>query len=164
MEAEHLTAFENVRGQIGCCGIWCGSCVVGNESLRELTAKYEEVLRSDGLEHRAPEDLDYGEFARSLSLGVVRRVASCAGCRKGGGRDDCELRSCCGSEGVRDCLECSKRSRCDHGGVLKHMRSGARAANLFVKDASGADEQLLEEWEALLRTRWPSSVLFMEED
>jgi len=162
MESEHLAAFENVRGQIGCCGIWCGSCPVGNGSLRKLTAKYEEVLHSHGLEHWAPEDLDYGEFVRAL--GVVKRVASCAGCRNGGGRDNCELRSCCESKAVRDCLECAGRSRCEHGHVLEHMRSGAGAAGLLVKDVSGSSsEQLTREWEAVVRSSWPSSVLFMEE-
>ena len=37
-------AFENVQGQIGFCGIWCGSCVVGNGTLKELTKRYEEII------------------------------------------------------------------------------------------------------------------------
>lgn len=162
MKSEQLAAFENVRGQIGCCGIWCGSCAVGNGSLKRLTAKYEEVVESHGLKHWAPNDLDYKEFVRAL--GAVRRVASCAGCRKGGGRDDCELRSCCGTKGVSDCLECSERSNCDHHDLLEHMRSGARAAGLFVKEPMAPNEALLRDWEAKIRSTWPSSVLFDEED
>jgi hypothetical protein len=162
MKSERLAAFENVRGQIGCCGIWCGSCAVGNGSLRTLTAKYEDVIQSHGLEHWAPDDLSYQEFIRAL--GAVRRVASCAGCRKGGGRDDCELRSCCGTKGVRDCIECPHRSNCEHSELLEHMRSGARAAGLFVKESIGSDELLLRDWETKVRSRWPSSILFAEEE
>ena len=36
---------ENVKDQIGYCGIWCGSCIVGNGALRELTRKYEDSGR-----------------------------------------------------------------------------------------------------------------------
>jgi hypothetical protein len=161
METKRLTAFEKVRGQIGCCGIWCGSCAVGNGSLEALTAKYQRVLESYGLEHWAPDDLDYGEFARALV--AVKRVASCDGCRKGGGRDDCELRSCCGSKGVSDCLDCPKRSDCEHHDLLERMRSGARGASLFVKEASGPNKPLLEEWETAVRSSWPSSVLFNDD-
>jgi hypothetical protein len=162
MKSERLAAFENVRGQIGCCGIWCGSCAVGNGSLRTLTAKYEAVIQSHGLEHWAPDDIDYKEFVRSLE--AVRRVASCGGCRKGGGRDDCKLRSCCGSKGLKDCLECGERSACEHHDLLEHMRSGARAAGLFVKESIGPNEPILREWETKVRSSWPSFVLFDGED
>jgi hypothetical protein len=37
-------AYENVRAQIGYCGIWCGSCVVGNGALQELARQLESVL------------------------------------------------------------------------------------------------------------------------
>ena len=45
-----VESFEDVKGQIGCCGIWCGSCVVGNGALRELTRRYEEIVENYGLE------------------------------------------------------------------------------------------------------------------
>jgi hypothetical protein len=32
--------FENVKSQIGFCGIWCGSCLGGNGAVLELTRKY----------------------------------------------------------------------------------------------------------------------------
>ncbi len=35
-------AFDRVKAQIGACGIWCGSCAVGNGSLRELSRRFEE--------------------------------------------------------------------------------------------------------------------------
>jgi hypothetical protein len=48
MGAPEKKAFENVKSQIGFCGIWCGSCVVGNGTLRELTRKFEEMTRAYG--------------------------------------------------------------------------------------------------------------------
>jgi hypothetical protein len=161
MKPEYLTAFEKVRQQIGYCGVWCGSCVVGNGALKRLTTKYQEILCAHGLEHWAPEDLDYVDFERSLR--VVKRVASCAGCRKGGGRDDCELRSCCANKGLEDCLACDDQDHCSHGEILERMRSGARAAGLFVKNMSGSNTRLLSAWETELRSKWPSSVLFMKD-
>ena len=59
--------FENVKDQIGYCGIWCGSCVVGNGTLRELTKRYEEIIKSYGLEHWAPKDFDFKEFMKGLA-------------------------------------------------------------------------------------------------
>jgi hypothetical protein len=42
-------AFLNVKHQIGFCGIWCGSCVVGNGALRELAGGLEQVTTVYGL-------------------------------------------------------------------------------------------------------------------
>ena len=41
-----MKAFDNIKGLIGYCGIWCGSCVVSNGALRELTQRYEKLLES----------------------------------------------------------------------------------------------------------------------
>lgn len=59
-------AFENVKNQIGFCGIWCGSCVVGNGTLRELTKRYEEIVRKYGLAEWAPKDFSFKEFTKGL--------------------------------------------------------------------------------------------------
>lgn len=158
----HQAAYENVRSQVGCCGIWCGSCAVGNGSLKRLTTKYEDVIRSHGLEHWAPADLDYKQFTAGLA--AVRRVAACAGCRKGGGRDQCEMRACCRSRALNDCLECPDRADCPHEKSLNHMRSGARDAGLFVKDDGGDHDALLSRWETELRSVWPSVTLFMDDE
>jgi len=46
----HREALENVKGQIGACGIWCGSCAVGNGALQELSRRYGELLKGHGLD------------------------------------------------------------------------------------------------------------------
>jgi hypothetical protein len=52
-------AFENVKDQIGFCGIWCGSCPSGSGAIMELTRIYEETVKKSKLEKRAPKDLDF---------------------------------------------------------------------------------------------------------
>jgi hypothetical protein len=67
--------FENVRDQIGFCGIWCGSCAVGNGALRELTKRYEDVVKGYGLEGCAgcdqPEACDSAELLRVMRTGAL---------------------------------------------------------------------------------------------
>jgi hypothetical protein len=41
--------FEGVKDQIGYCGIWYGSCIVGNGALGELTTRYGKMLAIYGL-------------------------------------------------------------------------------------------------------------------
>ena len=78
MKPFDTAAFENVRNQLGYCGIWCGSCIVGNGVLRDLTRSYEELTTSHGLETFAPKDFDYAEFAKGLAS--IGRMDPCPGC------------------------------------------------------------------------------------
>ncbi len=157
-DAEKDAAFGNVKSQIGFCGIWCGSCVVGNGTLRELTERYEEITNKYGLGKWCPKDFDYGEFSKGLAS--IQRMPLCPGCLKGGGRDDCEIRTCASNKGLQDCTECNNLSECKHGEILEKMRSGALEAGLLVK-VNGADRQtLLREWTVVLKTKWPSCILF----
>ena len=54
-------AFKNVKNQIGYCGIWCGSCVVGNGVLEKLTQKYDEIINNYDVEAWGPKDFDFQE-------------------------------------------------------------------------------------------------------
>jgi hypothetical protein len=58
--------FENVRNQIGFCGIWCGSCPGGNGVTIELTKKYEEFVKKNNLEKWAPKTFEFKEFMKGL--------------------------------------------------------------------------------------------------
>jgi hypothetical protein len=152
-------AFENVKNQIGFCGIWCGSCVVGNGVLRELTKRYEELIKAYGLEAWAPKDFDYAGFSKGLAS--IQRMPLCPGCRKGGGREACELKACAAKQCLSECSECSDQAQCQHRAILDKMRSGALAAGLFVKTAQADRQALLREWTAQLKGRWPCCLLFM---
>lgn len=69
--------FENVKHQIGACGAWCGSCVVGNGVLKKLTKKYQEMIDAYGLREWGPKDLDYDEFAKGVRS--IQAMPSCPG-------------------------------------------------------------------------------------
>ena len=154
-------AFENVRGQIGFCGIWCGSCAVGNGTLRELTERYEEIIEAYGLEGWAPEDLDYREFLKGLAS--IRGMPLCPGCLEGGGRDNCEIKACALDKNIDDCSECRESATCKYVEILQKMRSGALAAGLFVKTEEVDRGQLIERWSIELKSRWPCCILFMND-
>jgi hypothetical protein len=154
-------AYENVEEQIGGCGIWCGSCAVGNGALRELGRRFKEVLDAHGAAHWAPPEMDYPTFDRGLE--TLALAASCPGCRKGGGRDDCVLRSCSAARNLADCSECPSFASCEHDRLLQIMRSGARKAELRVRDPGEDADDVLATWIAELPTTWPSLCLFLED-
>jgi hypothetical protein len=153
-----VESFEDVKGQIGCCGIWCGSCVVGNGALRELTRRYEEIVENYGLEGWAPDDLDYKEFSRGLSS--IQSMPPCQGCLKGGGNPDCQMRVCAVSRGLTDCNVCDQPEACENRERLEGMRTGALGAGLMVKTGKGDGREVIEAWTEELKGKWPSSILF----
>ena len=150
--------FENVKDQAGYCGIWCGSCVVGNGTLKKLTKRYEDLVRAYGLDHWGPEGLDFDRFTEGLRL--IKGISLCPGCRKGGGRDNCELRACALRKGKDSCNLCPAAEDCKHQEDLHRMRSGAQQAGLFVNTEEGDGKHMIEQWTAELRARWPSCILF----
>ena len=102
-----IKPFENVKNQIGFCGIWCGSCVVGNGTLRELTKRYEEIIEKYGLKEWAPKDSDFKEFMKGLAS--IQAVPLCRGCLKGDGRPNCEMRVCVSNKKITDWTEINPR-------------------------------------------------------
>jgi len=152
------TDFERVKDQIGFCGIWCGSCVVGNGALRELTKRYADMIEAYGLKEWVPKEFDYREFARGLES--IQAMPLCPGCLNGGGRDGCEMKACASGKGIDSCCECGEPAGCRHSDILGKMRSGALAAGLYVKTTSVDKKELIEQWTARLKKTWPCSVLF----
>ena len=153
-----VKAFENVRSQIGYCGIWCGSCVVGNGSLRELTRRYRQIIEGYGLEEWVPQEFDFNEFSKGLAS--IQATPICPGCRKEGGALGCQLRACGLDRGVEDCIECGMPETCDNLKRLKKMRAGALDAGLIVKGEDVDHEELIEEWTVDLKSKWPTNILF----
>jgi hypothetical protein len=151
-------AFDNVRDQIGFCGIWCGSCAVGNGVLPELTRRYKELINIYGLQEWGPKDFDYTELLRGLES--IENMPPCSGCLRGGGRENCEMRSCASSRRITGCYACPEPVACKHSEPLHHMRSGAIKAGLFVTTEDVDRQQLVENGTAKLRTSWPASMLF----
>ena len=150
-------SFANVRDQIGACGIWCGSCAIGNGSLGLASQAYFEVLEGHGIEHWAPPELDYAALSNGLSM--VSDIAACPGCRQNGGRTECPMRACTAERGFSDCTECPAED-CPNDRLLKHMRTGAIEAGLIVRSPTDDVETLIKEGMATLAARFPCCLLF----
>lgn len=151
--------FENVKNQIGFCGIWCGSCVVGNGALRELTKRYEQIIKNYGLENWAPEDFAFKEFKKGLAS--IRAMPSCQGCLKGDGKPNCEIRDCASNKNITDCTKCDQPTACKNSEMLRKMRTGARHAGLFVKTENVDRRGLVGKWISGLKRKWPHYILFV---
>ncbi len=149
-------ALENVLDQVGHCGIWCGSCVVGTGALMALADRFRDVVESHGLVDWGVEGFDYPEFLKGLES--IGRLPVCPGCLKGGGRGDCEMRRCVSERGVRDCVACGARVECAHREALEHMRTGARNAGLLVADTPEDRDRLPERGESGLAATWWRTV------
>ncbi len=160
MKSNKLTsdAYANVKSQIGYCGIWCGSCVVGNGVLRKLTEEYEALIKNYGLKDWTPRGFISDEFMKGLTS--IKNMESCNGCLKGGGRDNCEIKACALSKKLRDCSECREIKSCPNMKILDHMRIGAQRAGLLVKRRKGNRFVLLKKWSKELRNTWPCYILF----
>jgi hypothetical protein len=150
--------FANVRGQIGFCGIWCGGCIVGNGTLHELTRRYERLISTHGLPEWGPKEVDWVEFR--LGLASIQGVAECPGCLKGGGRDNCEMKSCAQGRGLVACTSCWDFSKCAHADVLRHMREGALKAGIPVETTATERKLFIRKWSRRIRSSWPGCALF----
>jgi hypothetical protein len=137
-------AFENVKNQIGRCGIYCGSCAIGNGTLRELARSLEHVYRSYGVHHWGPKDYDTENFLSGLKS--IRGVPFCQGCLKGGGKEDCELRACVRARKLNHCTECILFKKCQHAELLEHMHTGSRAAGMLVMRKGEDRHKVLRKW------------------
>jgi len=151
--------FENVRNQIGFCGIWCGSCVAGNGALMELTKQYEKTIKGYGLEEWAPKDFDFKEFLKGLTS--IQAMPVCQGCLKGGGNPDCQIRNCASNKKLTECSECDQPTACKNLEMLQKMRTGASRAGLFVKTENVDRQELIEKWTDELKSKCPSCILFL---
>jgi len=157
---QDTTAFENVKDQIGFCGIWCGSCIVGNGTLRELTKRYKELINAYDLKDWVPKDFDFGEFYKGLE--TIQSMSLCLGCLKGGGRDDCEIRICATNKNLQDCTSCQEFHKCKIE-LLEYMRSGAREAGLSVKTQDDDGGEVIKRWMSELKAKWPCCILFIKD-
>jgi hypothetical protein len=156
MEAK---AFENVKNQIGYCGLWCGSCIVGNEVLKEMTKKYEHLIGGYGIDEWGAKDFDGKEFMKGLAS--IQSLPVCQGCLKGGGNETCKIRPCVQSRGIHTCNECNEQAPCKNFEALRKVREGALRVGMIVKtDKDETDQQqLIKKWTAEIRNKFPNCVI-----
>jgi len=150
-------AFENVKNQIGYCGLWCGSCIVGNGTLKELTKKYEGLVRGYGVNEWGAKDFDSKEFMKGLAS--VQNLPICPGCLKGSGNDECKMRPCASQKKISDCNECNEQTTCKNLEAMKKVRKGALAVGMLLKTGKGGQRELIEKWTAQIRNNFPYSVI-----
>jgi len=157
-------AFENVKNQIGFCGIWCGSCMVGNGALKELTKRYEHIIRGYGVDEWGAKDFDGKELMKGLAS--IGNLPVCSGCLKGGGNDECKIRPCASNRKVSDCIECSGLKTCKNHEPLQKVRTGAQRVGMLAKHENDKTErrQLVRKWTVELASRWPCCILFTKHE
>jgi hypothetical protein len=139
-------AFDNVKEQIGHCGLWCGSCAVGNGTIRDLARRLEKLTKDYGIREWGPCEIDYTRFHKDLRL--IHDQPLCAGCLKGGGKSDCEIRACAVEKGLDECTECGDISNCSNRKVLDTMRAGGLRVGMVVKNEKGSRSVFLKKRKA----------------
>ena len=151
--------FENVRNQIGFCGIWCGSCAGGNGVSIELTKRYEEFVKKCNLEKWAPKGFDFKEFMKGLAS--IQTMHLCPGCLRGGGNPTCKIRVCASKKGVTDCSQCDQIMACKNFEMLEKSHPTIKEDLIKIKNV---DRQgLIEKWINELKSKWPHCVLFLRD-
>lgn len=150
-----INAFENVREQIGFCGIWCGSCPAGNGAILELTRRYEEIVKKYNLEKWAPKEFDFKEFMKGLTC--IQATSLCPGCRNGGGNPMCKIRICALEKGVFNCSQCNQLVSCSNFEQLE--RENPKIKENLQKIKNMGQKETIEHWFNELKVKWPHCIL-----
>ena len=138
------SAFNNVRNQIAYCGLWCGSCSVGNGTANDRAQACLKTIKDYGIDEGGPKGVDYNELLRGLT--AISSMKPCVGCLKGGGKTNCEIRACAKAKHVAECAECGNEKTCIHADFIQHMRSGALRVGMKVKTTRGSSPKQLNAW------------------
>jgi hypothetical protein len=147
--------FGNVKGQIGFCGIWCGSCPAGNGAIQELAKRFEEIVKNCELEKWVPKEFNFKEFMKGLDC--TQATPSCPGCKKGGGPPTCEVRICALEKGIADCSQCNQLTECRNFEQLE--KSYPKIKEGLVEIKNKGQIELLEKWMDELKNKWPHCIL-----
>ncbi len=148
-------SYDNVRNQIGPCGIWCGSCAGGNGATQELTRRYEIFIKNQ-LEAYAPKDFDFEEFLKGIKS--IKSMSLCPGCLKGGGMQGCPVRECAIRKDYESCSSCEELSTCSKFSELEKYLPRIKSDLLSIR---GKENRILVDgWEERLKKKWPHCLLF----
>jgi len=154
-------AFQSVKNQIGYCGLWCGSCIVGNGTLKELTKNYEHLIQGYGINEWGATNFDGKEFMKGLTS--VQALPVCVGCLKGGGNDQCKIRPCASNKKISDCItKCDQQKTCINREALQKVRAGALSVGMILttdQDRNVDRQQLIKKWTAQIKDKFPNCVI-----
>jgi hypothetical protein len=151
--------FDVVKHQISYCGLWCGSCVVGNGTLKELTTRYEHIVKGYGVAAWGAKDFDGKEFLNGLVS--IRELRTCRGCLNGDGNLECKIRPCAMNRKIPGCNECNESNTCKHQDDLQNVRKGARQAGMMITTDNDKEDrqQLIERWTAEIKNTFPNRII-----
>jgi hypothetical protein len=138
------SAFDNVKDQLAYCGLWCGSCSVGNGTVNFQSRTCRKTLTDYGVNEWDPKGVDYSALLKGLE--VLSSTDPCPGCLKGGGNKECPARACAMKKGISECYDCGSKKSCENARYIDHMRSGARGVGMLVKDSKGDRAKVLRDW------------------
>ncbi len=152
--------YENVRNQVGFCGIWCGSCLGGNGALLQLTRKYAELVKrsQSSLEEWAPKEFNFDGLMKELTY--MQAMPQCPGCRKGGGNPNCKIRICALNKGLVSCSQCEQLLACNNFEQLE--KSNPKIKEGLVEIRNKGQAMLMEKWIGELKGKWPQCFLLCE--
>ena len=159
-------AFDNVKNQIGYCAIWCGSCVVGNGALKEVTRKYEHIIDGYGIDEWGAQEQGFNGQELMKALKGIQNIPICFGCRKGGGNLSCKIRPCASNKNLNDCTECKDFMKCENREPLNKVRTGAFNVGMIIRTNEDKTDQqrLIKKWTKEIAAKFPSSVILCERD
>jgi hypothetical protein len=131
---------------------------VGNGTLKELTKRYEELIKGYGIDKWGATNFDGNALTKALAS--IQAIPICRGCLKGGGNEECKMRPCAANKKVSDCIECGKSKMCKNREAFQKVRSGALAVGMLLKtDKNKTNQQLIEKWTAEIKNKFPNSVI-----
>jgi len=150
-----LKPYDEVRNQVGYCGIWCGGCPGGNGSVQELTKRYEKFIVESQVEPYASKDFNFEEFKKGLAS--IQCMSSCTGCLKGGGNPNCEIRMCAKTKGYINCCDCPSFDGCSKFEELEKLMKDIKSNLKKMKEV--CRHSYIRDQERELALKWPYSIL-----
>ena len=127
--------------QIAYCGLFCGSCIIRQGKIGELSN--ELLLRIESpdfqkLAHGLPtlkpdafRDLERIEEGRGF-LKALCQLDCQKACKQGGGSTGCRIRECCRQKGIDGCWRCQQMENCETLGWLTPVHDNAHVLNLRI--------------------------------
>ena len=108
-------ALDQVKNQMGPCGITCATCDLGNGTVAETALKLKQYLQTYGVSQWAPlvpggSDINFDQLDKSLEW--AQTYTRCFGCEQGGGPPDCTIRLCSKERGYELCSQCPDLEEC----------------------------------------------------
>jgi len=122
-----------------------------------LARRCEYVVEGYGVDEWGAKDQGFNGKELMKSLQGIQKIPICTGCRKGGGKADCEMRACASSKKLTDCTECKTFMKCGNSEPLRKVRTGALEVGMQAEtgEEKADNQQLIERWTVEIKTKCP---------